>query len=76
LICWTVSSPEFARVPPFNNKLARQAVNLATDRNELVRLISGPVLTSPTCQLLPPNFPGYHLLPIRRPRLHWPPDPT
>ncbi len=47
------------RVPPFNNKLARQAVNYATDRNELVRLLGGPQLATPTCQLLPPNFPGY-----------------
>ena len=48
------------RVPPFNNVLARQAVNYATDRNELVRRTGGPELTSPTCQLLPPNFPGHH----------------
>jgi YVTN family beta-propeller protein len=47
------------RVPPFNNKLARRAVNYATDRNELVRLLGGPQLATPTCQLVPPNFPGY-----------------
>jgi peptide/nickel transport system substrate-binding protein len=47
------------RVPPFDNKLARHAVNYATDRNKLVELLGGPQLATPTCQLLPPNFPGY-----------------
>jgi Bacterial extracellular solute-binding proteins, family 5 Middle len=48
------------RLPPFNNVLARRAVNYATDRNELVRRTGGPELTTPTCQLLPPNFPAHH----------------
>jgi YVTN family beta-propeller protein len=48
------------RVPPFNNLLARRAVNYATDRNELVLRTGGPQLASPTCQLLPPNFPSRH----------------
>jgi peptide/nickel transport system substrate-binding protein len=48
------------RLPPFNNRLARQAVNFATDRNKLVKLWGGPELATPTCQMLPPNFPGYH----------------
>ncbi|HEY3714948.1 MAG TPA: ABC transporter substrate-binding protein [Jatrophihabitantaceae bacterium] len=47
------------RVPPFNNKLARQAVNHATDRNELVKRLGGSQMATPTCQLLPRNFPGY-----------------
>ena len=47
------------RVPPFNNKLARQAVNYATDRNELVNRLGGPQMATPTCQLFPRNFPGY-----------------
>jgi len=47
------------RVPPFNNKLARQAVNYATDRNELVKRLGGPQMATPTCQLFPRNFPGY-----------------
>ena len=46
-------------VPPFNNLKARQAVNLATDRNALVKIYGGPKLAVPTCQILPPNFPGY-----------------
>jgi peptide/nickel transport system substrate-binding protein len=47
------------RVPPFNNLKARQAVNFATDRNALVKIYGGPKLATPTCQVLPPNFPGY-----------------
>ena len=47
------------RVPPFNNLKARQAVNYATDRNALVKIYGGPKLATPTCQVLPPNFPGY-----------------
>ncbi len=47
------------RIPPFNNLKARQAVNYATDRNALVKVYGGPKLAVPTCQILPPNFPGY-----------------
>jgi peptide/nickel transport system substrate-binding protein len=47
------------RVPPFNNLDARRAVNYATDRNALVKIYGGPKLASPTCQVLPPDFPGY-----------------
>jgi peptide/nickel transport system substrate-binding protein len=45
--------------PPFNNLKARQAVNYATDRNALVKIYGGPKLAVPTCQVLPPTFPGY-----------------
>jgi peptide/nickel transport system substrate-binding protein len=47
------------RIPPFNNLKARQGVNFATDRNALVKIYGGPKLAVPTCQILPPNFPGY-----------------
>jgi peptide/nickel transport system substrate-binding protein len=47
------------RIPPFNNLDARKAVNYATDRNALVKVYGGPKLAVPTCQVLPPNFPGY-----------------
>lgn len=47
------------RVPPFNNLDARLAVNYATDRNALVKVYGGPRLAAPTCQVLPPDFPGY-----------------
>jgi ABC-type transport system substrate-binding protein len=46
-------------VPPFNKLKARQAVNYAVDRNTLVELRGGPSQAEPTCQLLPPKFPGY-----------------
>jgi len=44
------------RVPPFNNLLARQAVNFAIDRS---KSISGNFGGSVTCQILPPGMPGY-----------------
>ena len=47
------------RRAPFNNVKARQAVNLAADRNAYVKIGGGPSLAVPTCQVLPPNFPGY-----------------
>ena len=47
------------RIPPFNNLKARQAVNYATDRKALIKIYGGPQLAVPTCQVLPPNFPGY-----------------
>jgi peptide/nickel transport system substrate-binding protein len=45
--------------PPFNNQKARQAVNYAFDRKAAVTIAGGPSLAQPTCQILPPNFPGY-----------------
>jgi peptide/nickel transport system substrate-binding protein len=44
---------------PFDNLKARQGVNFATDRNALVKIYGGPKLAVATCQVLPPNFPGY-----------------
>ncbi len=44
--------------PPFNNRDARRAVAFALDRRLLASRpasFAGPV----TCQLIPPNFPGY-----------------
>jgi YVTN family beta-propeller protein len=43
-------------VPPFNNLLARQAVNFAIDRS---KSISGNFGGTITCQALPPGMPGY-----------------
>ncbi|HEX9032879.1 MAG TPA: ABC transporter substrate-binding protein [Streptosporangiaceae bacterium] len=45
--------------PPFNNVMARQAINYAADRGADVKIAGGPSLAVPTCQVLPPNFPGY-----------------
>lgn len=47
------------RVAPFNNVLVRRAINYATDRNAIVKVFGGAKLAVPTCQVLPPAFPGY-----------------
>ena len=47
------------RRPPFDNVLARRAVNLAIDRAAIARRLGGPDLSIPTCQVLPPHFPGH-----------------
>ena len=47
------------RVAPFDNADVRRAVNFATDRAAVVQLFGGPKLAVPTCQILPPDFPGY-----------------
>ena len=44
---------------PFDNLKVRQALNFAIDRRAAVILFGGPRLASPTCQILPPGFPGY-----------------
>jgi peptide/nickel transport system substrate-binding protein len=46
-------------VPPFNNLKARQAVSYAVDRSTYVKIFGGASLAQPSCQVLPPNFPGY-----------------
>jgi peptide/nickel transport system substrate-binding protein len=45
------------RVPPFNNLDARRAVNYAVDRHAAAEDAGGG--SQPTCQILPPDFPGY-----------------
>jgi YVTN family beta-propeller protein len=45
--------------PPFDSLQARRAVNYALDRNEVIRLGGSAAAARPTCQVLPPNFPGY-----------------
>jgi peptide/nickel transport system substrate-binding protein len=45
--------------PPFNNPLARQAINYAANRSADVKIAGGPSLAVPACQILPPNFPSY-----------------
>jgi peptide/nickel transport system substrate-binding protein len=52
-------APMNVNLAPFNNLKARQAVNYAIDRNALVKLFGGPKLAQPSCQVLPPGFPGY-----------------
>jgi peptide/nickel transport system substrate-binding protein len=43
---------------PFNSLKARQAFNYAVDRRAAVALKGGPRAAVPTCQVLPPGFPG------------------
>lgn len=52
-------APMNTNLPPFNNVKVRQAVNYALDRDALVGLYGGDVLGTPTCQILPPDFPGF-----------------
>src|SRR4051794_234485 len=52
-------APMNTRLYPFNNVKARRAVNYAIDRNALVKIFGGPRLAQPSCQVLPPAFPGY-----------------
>jgi YVTN family beta-propeller protein len=47
------------RVPPFDDPRARRAVAYAVDRAVVVKALGGPGAVRATCQILPPNFPGY-----------------
>jgi YVTN family beta-propeller protein len=45
-------------VPPFDDVRVRRAVNYALDRRAVARLFGGTG-AQPTCQVLPPQMPGY-----------------
>ena len=45
--------------PPFDDVNVRQAMNLALDRERIVQIVGGEGIARPTCQQLPPNFPGH-----------------
>ena len=47
------------RVPPFDDLRVRRAVNYAVDRRAGIRVSARGVGADPTCQILPPDFPGY-----------------
>jgi peptide/nickel transport system substrate-binding protein len=47
------------KVPPFDDIRVRRALNYAANRAAGVRISSRATGAQPTCQILPPNFPGY-----------------
>jgi peptide/nickel transport system substrate-binding protein len=51
--------PMNTNLAPFDKLKARQAVNYAIDRNAAIKIFGGPRLATPSCQVLPPDFPGY-----------------
>ena len=51
--------PMNTNIPPFNNVKARRAVAYAIDRNAAVKIFGGRNLATPSCQVLPPGFPGH-----------------
>jgi peptide/nickel transport system substrate-binding protein len=46
-------------LPPFDDVNARRALNYAADRAAAIRRLGGPNTGHPTCQILPPDFPGF-----------------
>ncbi|MEO8425279.1 MAG: ABC transporter substrate-binding protein, partial [Actinomycetota bacterium] len=47
------------RIPPFEDVRARRAVNYALDREAVLGMMGGSTLAKLSCQVLPPNMPGY-----------------
>ena len=47
------------RISPFDSEDARRAVSYALDRSEILQRTGSAEFAQPTCQILPPNFPGY-----------------
>jgi peptide/nickel transport system substrate-binding protein len=45
--------------PPFDDLRVRQALNFAVDRAEIAAFVEAGLGAVPTCQVLPPNLPGY-----------------
>ena len=47
------------QMPPFNDVDIRRAMNFAVDRDRVMQILHRGGNAIPTCQQLPPNFPGY-----------------
>jgi len=47
------------REAPFNDLRARQALNLAVNRDTIARLYGGRAVATPTCQIIPVTIPGH-----------------
>ena len=47
------------RTPPFDDVRVRRALNFSVDRGAVVEASGGREWSVSTCQVLPPNFPGY-----------------
>jgi peptide/nickel transport system substrate-binding protein len=47
------------RLAPFDRLDVRRALNFAADRAAAAQISGGPAVARPTCQILPPHFPGY-----------------
>jgi YVTN family beta-propeller protein len=44
---------------PFDDIRVRRALNYAINRNRVVAIYGGPSMAQPTCQILPPQMPGF-----------------
>ena len=51
--------PMNTNIAPFNNLKARQALNYAINKKNIVSLYGGTKLANPTCTILPKGFPGH-----------------